>query len=122
MTDGVVLRPFRSAPSARGKPWGGTRIEGGSPGSPIGELWLAGPESWLSGPSSQIDITLDELATRFGARLVGRAGISRYGARFPLLIKLIDAGSWLSLQVHPDDRTARSLGGPRAVGSMRLGT
>ena len=116
MTDGVLLRPFRPAPSARGKPWGGTRLEGGSPGSPIGELWLAGPDSRLSGPSSLLDSTLDELATRFGARLVGQAGFKRYGARFPLLIKLIDAESWLSLQVHPDDHQARRLGGTDAVG------
>ena len=116
MNDGVVLRPFRPAPSARGKPWGGTRLEGGAPGIPIGELWLAGPDSRLSEPSTQPHITLDELAERFGARLVGRAGSNRYGARFPLLIKLIDAESWLSLQVHPDDRQARSLSGPGAVG------
>lgn len=70
----------------------------------------------MSGPSTQLDSTLDELAERFGPRLVGRAGNSRYGARFPLLIKLIDAESWLSLQVHPDDRQARSLSGPGAVG------
>lgn len=116
MTDGVVLRPFRPSPSALGKPWGGTRLAGGAPGIPIGELWLAGPDSRLFGPSSQLDGTLDELAERYGPRLVGRAGSSRYGTRFPLLIKLIDAESWLSLQVHPDDRQARSLRGPGAVG------
>ena len=116
MTDGVVLRPFRPTPSALGKPWGGTRLPGGAPGIPIGELWLAGPDLRSSGPSPQLDSTLDELAERFGPRLVGRAGNSRYGARFPLLIKLIDADSWLSLQVHPDDRQARSLSGPGAVG------
>ena len=35
------------------------------------------------------------------------------GARFPLIVKLIDAGDWLSLQVHPDDALARELYGPR---------
>jgi mannose-6-phosphate isomerase len=116
MTNGHVLRPFRPTPSSVGKPWGGTRLQRGAAGIPIGELWLAGPDSRLPETWTQLDSTLDELAERFGTRLVGRAGNSRYGARFPLLIKLIDAESWLSLQVHPDDRQARSLGGPGAVG------
>ena len=38
------------------------------------------------------------------------------GARFPLIVKLIDAGDWLSLQVHPDDALAAELYGDRAVG------
>ena len=38
------------------------------------------------------------------------------GPRFPLLAKLIDAGDWLSLQVHPDDALARDLYGPGAIG------
>ena len=42
--------------------------------------------------------------------------MARYGARFPLLAKLIDAAEWLSLQVHPDDALARELFGPDAVG------
>jgi mannose-6-phosphate isomerase len=42
--------------------------------------------------------------------------MARYGARFPLLAKLIDAADWLSLQVHPDDALAREMFGPAAVG------
>ena len=40
------------------------------------------------------------------------------GPRFPLIAKLIDAGDWLSLQVHPDDALARDLYGPEAVGKI----
>ena len=40
------------------------------------------------------------------------------GPRFPLIAKLIDAGDWLSLQVHPDDALARDLYGPDAVGKI----
>ncbi|CAA9560790.1 MAG: Mannose-6-phosphate isomerase, partial [uncultured Thermomicrobiales bacterium] len=35
---------------------------------------------------------------------------------FPLLVKLLDAAEWLSLQVHPDDDRAVALEGPDACG------
>jgi mannose-6-phosphate isomerase len=60
--------------------------------------------------------TLDELAVSAGAPLVGTRGMERLGARFPLLVKLIDAGDWLSLQVHPSDAVARRLHGEAAIG------
>jgi mannose-6-phosphate isomerase len=81
----------------------------------VGELWLAGPGSRVPQADGGTP-TLDELAAVHGEALVGSAGIARYGARFPLLAKLIDAADWLSLQVHPDDAFARELYGPDAVG------
>ena len=51
-----------------------------------------------------------------GEALVGSRGMALLGPRFPLLAKLIDAGDWLSLQVHPDDALARDLYGPAAIG------
>jgi mannose-6-phosphate isomerase len=62
--------------------------------------------------------TLDELAEAQGEILVGSHGIALMGRRFPLLVKVIDAGDRLSLQVHPDDALARVLYGPDAVGKM----
>ena len=46
---------------------------------------------------------LDELIKNYGERLVGRGPLARFGGRFPLLIKFIDAQTNLSIQVHPDD-------------------
>ena len=46
---------------------------------------------------------LDELIKNYGERLVGRGLLARFGGRFPLLIKFIDAQTNLSIQVHPDD-------------------
>ncbi len=66
--------------------------------------------------TDQGDRTLDDLAAELGEALVGRRGMALLGARFPLIVKLIDAGDWLSLQVHPDDALARELYGPDAVG------
>ena len=42
--------------------------------------------------------------------LVGKENYERFGDEFPLLIKFIDAHQNLSIQVHPDDETARRHG------------
>lgn len=47
---------------------------------------------------------LDQLIKTYGERLVGRVPLARFGGRFPLLIKFIDAQTNLSIQVHPDDK------------------
>lgn len=109
-----MLTPFRVAPLAQERVWGGTRL--GPPRAlPIGELWLVGP--WLlvaDGPYA--GRTLDDVASELGPALVGSAAPSGPGPRFPLLVKLIDPAAWLSVQVHPTDAAARRLAGPDAVG------
>jgi mannose-6-phosphate isomerase len=82
----------------------------------VGELWLAGPDSMVA--TDDGDRTLDALAAALGEALVGVRGMALLGPRFPLIVKLIDAGDWLSLQVHPDDALARDLYGPEAVGKI----
>ncbi|MBD5633421.1 MAG: class I mannose-6-phosphate isomerase [Candidatus Eremiobacteraeota bacterium] len=52
--------------------------------------------------------TIGELRARLGRELTGRTDPS---AIFPLLTKLIDARSALSVQVHPDDAYARRVEG-----------
>lgn len=56
--------------------------------------------------------TLEKLIERFGAELVGKRNIERYGTTFPLLIKFISAAQDLSIQVHPDDAMAQRMGHP----------
>lgn len=109
-----MLTPFRVAPVAQERVWGGTRL-GPQRALPIGELWVAGP--WLlvaDGPWA--GRTLDDVAAEVGPALVGSAAPSRPGPRFPLLVKLLDPAAWLSVQVHPGDAVARRLAGPDAVG------
>ena len=109
-----MLTPFRVAPLAQERIWGGTRLA--PPRTlPIGELWVAGP--WLlvaDGPRA--GRTLDDGAAELGPALVGTAAPTLSGPRFPLLVKLIDPAAWLSVQVHPGDEVARRLAGPDAVG------
>ena len=111
MPDG--LPPLRPIPAPSLRPWAGSRLT--AHGADVGELWLAGPASVVQ-VGAEGPRTLDELAAEVGDTLVGSAGLARYGARFPLLAKLIDARDWLSLQLHPDDALARELVGPKAIG------
>jgi mannose-6-phosphate isomerase len=110
-----LLRPVRPVPVASLRPWAGTRL-----GDGVGELWLAGPDSPVieegPRPAPSDTETLGSLARRHGAAFVGRRGMALLGPRFPLLLKVIDAAGWLSLQVHPDDRLAGDLYGPDALG------
>ncbi len=105
----LPLRPV-AAPSVR--PWAGTRLAPAA--DHVGELWLCGPDSVVA--TADGERILDALAADLGEALVGSRGMALLGARFPLLVKLIDAANWLSLQVHPDDALARELYGPDAVG------
>src|SRR6266568_8476912 len=104
-----LTRPLRPVASASPRPWAGSRL-----GPGIGERWLAGPDSVVR-LGDGLEPTLDALAAACGEALVGSLGMARLGARFPMLVKLIDAADWLSLQVHPTDEVARRLDGPLAV-------
>jgi mannose-6-phosphate isomerase len=109
----ALTTPLRPIPHRSRRPWAGTRLGGRD--EHVGELWLAGPGLVVEVPGVGRR-TLDELAAEAGAALVGERGMALLGARFPLLVKLIDAAEWLSLQVHPSDGVAAELYGPAALG------
>ena len=50
--------------------------------------------------------TLGSLVEALDSRLLGGRVIARFGHRFPLLAKFLDANDKLSVQVHPDDTYA----------------
>lgn len=91
---GALPAPSRLIPSRSPRPWGGGRF-GAVDGVPIGELWVSGEEARLA-----------------DGRTLAEAGLA---AVVPL-VKLLDIAGTLSLQVHPDDATARALHGRDAVG------
>ncbi|WP_455497438.1 type I phosphomannose isomerase catalytic subunit [Coprobacter sp.] len=51
--------------------------------------------------------SLTDLIHDKGAELLGKHVVDRFGDKFPLLIKFIDARDNLSIQVHPDDKLAK---------------
>lgn len=93
--------------------WGGDKIMAfkGLPSSheSIGESWelsaVPGRESVVA-EGDEKGLSLTELVKRYGDQLVGKDVYRRYGDRFPLLVKLIDAKRDLSIQVHPGDELA----------------
>jgi mannose-6-phosphate isomerase len=105
------LLPLEPQPHER--LWGGQHLHAASP--PIGEEWIAHGLSRVgSGPFA--GLTIDALAARYDHELLGTTVSSRFGTRFPLLIKLLDCADWLSVQVHPDDEQARRIVGPGEFG------
>lgn len=108
--------PLKFAPIYQERLWGGTQISEvlgrklPNFNMPIGESWelcdRPGVESVvINGPLA--GHTLHELLLQYRGSLVGSSGAEF--ERFPLLVKLIDAGKRLSLQVHPDERYCREL-------------
>lgn len=115
------LYPLTFKPIFKEKIWGGQKIKE-KLGFDIAELKNCG-ELWsLSGyPNEQSVVAngflegneLNELVEIYMDELVGGAIYEKYGDVFPILVKILDAEDWLSIQVHPDDILAkqRGLGG-----------
>jgi mannose-6-phosphate isomerase len=96
--------------------WGGRRFESKfekklPPNTKIGESWeiVDRPEAQSAVRKGALrGKTLHELWTLHRQQIFGHVPDS---ARFPLLIKLLDASEKLSLQVHPPEQIAAKLGG-----------
>jgi mannose-6-phosphate isomerase len=101
-------------PTYHPRVWGGARLQPGAP-QPIGEAWVIYEGNRIAG-GPLAGRTLVEAAQTLGPALLGAAAVRRTGARFPLLIKLLDCHDWLSIQVHPDDAQAAQLEGPGHFG------
>jgi mannose-6-phosphate isomerase len=75
----------------------------------IGESWLTGDDCKVSNGAFK-GKSLSDLSKHLGRDLVGAA--ARDAHRFPLLLKFLFPAEKLSVQVHPDDEMARSVGEP----------
>lgn len=104
--------PLALAPHFSQRPWGGARLRGTlgfdvpADGGPYGEAWTLsdhpnGRSAIASGPLAGRDF--GEVLRQHPLAMIGRAEAP---ARFPLLVKAIDAAEDLSIQVHPDDARA----------------
>ncbi len=115
----AVNEPIFFEPLAMERVWGGRRLAslaGKSlpPSVPVGELWEV-----VDRPAEQSVVaegefrgrTLHDLWSNERARVFGAAFLRHPSARFPLLVKLLDAAEKLSVQVHPPLDKAAELGG-----------
>ncbi len=106
------MYPLKFTPIYKERIWGGKELERvfnkklPVTTEPIGESWE------LSGVAGDVSVvqngglkgnSLNELIEIYMDELVGESIFKKYGEEFPLLIKLIDAQDYLSIQVHPDD-------------------
>lgn len=108
------MYPLKFEPILKQTLWGGDKIipfkhlNENLPN--VGESWeisaVEGSESVVANGADK-GLTLPEMVRKYKEELVGEANYMRFGNKFPLLIKFIDAKLDLSIQVHPNDELAR---------------
>ena len=116
---------FKFEPLLKQTIWGGDKIVTfkhlESDLDSVGESWeisgVPGDESVVANGEYK-GKTLNEVLAEMKDKLVGADNYKRFGDRFPLLIKFIDARQDLSIQVHPDDETAHRQGKPMGKTEM----
>ena len=116
---------FKFEPLLKQTIWGGSKIVTfkhlQSDLDNVGESWeisgVPGDESVVANGEWK-GKTLNEVLVEMKDKLVGADNYQRFGNRFPLLIKFIDARQDLSIQVHPDDETAHKQGKPMGKTEM----
>lgn len=109
-----MLYPLKFKPILKQTIWGGDKLACKSDDprvkSAIGESWeISGVQDNVSVVSegALAENTLEELIEIYMGDLVGDKIYEKFGVEFPLLLKFIDARDNLSIQVHPDDATAK---------------
>ena len=91
-----VERPFKIKPFVENKPWGY-------------EFWCASPRNYAELELElEHELTLDDLTLLFPKQILSAGTVSK--RKFPLIAKIIKADENLSVQVHPDDAYANSMG------------
>lgn len=117
MIDSSKLYPLKFTPIYMERVWGGTmmpEVLGRSlptANAPIGESWELVDRNEVKSVIANGELagtTLSELVATAGKSLMGSKAGDR--KQFPLMVKLIDAGDRLSLQVHPDEQACRIIG------------
>ncbi|XOD66544.1 MAG: type I phosphomannose isomerase catalytic subunit [Flavobacteriales bacterium Tduv] len=109
-----ALYPLRFYPIFQYRLWGGSKLKD-ILGKMISQEHIG--ESWeLSDVTGQPSVVangvlaeknIKDLIERYQGRLVGEKVYKKFGSKFPLLIKFIDARKPLSIQVHPNDELAK---------------
>lgn len=108
-----TLYPLKFTPILKDKIWGGTKLktllQKDSDLSDIGESWeisdVEGDTSIVANGSLE-NVSLKHLLNTYKGELIGEKNYEKFGNKFPLLIKFIDAKQDLSIQLHPNDELA----------------
>jgi len=110
------LYPIIFEPIYMGRMWGGKKMgpvlqrQVPALAEPVGESWELvdrdGEQSVIANGPLQ-GMTITRLIETYGKDIIAS---SFQGKRFPLMVKIIDAGKRLSLQVHPDSEACAELG------------
>jgi len=108
------LYPLKFQPIFKNRIWGGNKLreelKKNTSADQIGESWeisdVDGDETVVQDGSLK-GLTLKKIIQEYKSDLVGKKVYDVFGDSFPLLIKFIDAHLPLSIQVHPDDATAK---------------
>ena len=118
------MHPLKN--TIRGYAWGSPTLMSdylgrAASGQPEAEMWLgAHPGAPSIAVSDHQETRLDELVARDPAGLLGAASRQAFGDGLPFLMKLLAAGSPLSLQVHPTrEQAARGFADEDAKGIPR---
>lgn len=103
----------RLNPALVGKTWGGAKLGTPNEDGPIGESWICSerPEGRsIVSTGAAAGMNFDQYLNEIGPKGMGTNTAKM--DRFPLLVKIIDTGQPVSIQVHPDDAHAQALGQP----------
>jgi mannose-6-phosphate isomerase len=106
-----AIYPLTFEPVFKDYPWGGRNLEtllGRTiPDGIVAESWDISAHPNGSSPVANGALkgkSLQDIMALWGTDLVGSRNAGEMAQnRFPLLIKLLDANRWLSVQVHPED-------------------
>lgn len=110
-----TLYPLKFRPILKDKIWGGTKLktilQKDSSLPNIGESWeisdVEGDTSIVSNGNLE-NQSLKQLLQLYKDELIGKKNYEKFGDKFPLLIKFIDAKQDLSIQLHPNDALAKA--------------
>jgi mannose-6-phosphate isomerase len=111
----MQVYPLKFGPIYKERIWGGDKLREVfgremPKGKRIGESW-----ELADLPDDKSKIVNEELAGETLASVIGKYPLEITGSKipkipFPLLIKILDCGDILSVQVHPDETTCRRMG------------
>ena len=110
-----MLYPFKFQPILKDKIWGGQKLQKilkkPTTSAEAGESWeisdVQGDTSIVSN-GTMAGTSLKSLMELHTTELLGHKNFQKFGTKFPLLIKFIDAKLALSVQLHPNDALAKS--------------